>query len=97
LCNRVAGQFSARKSDFRRPYQNGPANGRFRDAEEGAWLTEKFLEIERRLVGAHAWTFCDTVTLALLPVSMFWFQAARCSAMMICTVGAAVSSGIHLA
>ncbi len=48
----------------------------------------------RRLVGSHAWAFWDMVILALLPVHVFWFRAARRSALMIFLVGTAVSSGV---
>ncbi len=48
----------------------------------------------RRLVGPHAWAFWDVVLLALLPVHVFWFRAARRSALAIGLVGTAVNSGV---
>ncbi len=48
----------------------------------------------RRLVGDHAWAFWDILLLALLPVHVFWFRAARRSGLAIALVGTAVSSGI---
>lgn len=48
----------------------------------------------RRLVGPHAWAFWDIVVLALAPVHVFWFRAARRSSLAIFLVGVAVNSGI---
>ena len=48
----------------------------------------------RRLVGPHAWAFWDIVLLALLPVHVFWFKAARTSGLAIALVGVAVNSGV---
>ena len=49
--------------------------------------------LSRRLVGSHAWAFWDVVLLALLPVHVFWFRAARRSGLLIFLVGVAVNVG----
>ena len=48
----------------------------------------------RRLIGPHAWAFWDVALLALLPVHVFWFRAARRSGLALALVGTAVSSGL---
>ena len=50
--------------------------------------------LARRLVGPHAWAFWDMALLALLPVHVFWFRAARRSGLAVALVGAAVSAGL---
>ncbi len=50
--------------------------------------------LTRRLVGPHAWAFWDVILLALLPVHVFWFRAARQSGLMLLLVGVAVNAGI---
>ena len=50
--------------------------------------------LARRLAGPHAWAFWDMALLALLPVHVFWFRAARRSGLAGALVGRTVSAGV---
>ncbi len=49
--------------------------------------------LARRFVGPHAWALWTIVICALLPVQIFWFPAARRSALALVLVGLLVSVG----
>ncbi len=51
--------------------------------------------LARRFTGEHAWALWTIVVCALVPVHVFWWPAARRSALALATVGLLVSLGLY--